>query len=229
MSPLTLDRIKKANGNIKITPITGTNSATKYAVQILENGVWVSVMEDHNRSICEQAVRKATSKVILGQMHEIPSGLYSQFHEKMPIICVDIVVNADDKILLVKRANEPEKGRWWFPGGRLLRGESLRAAAGRITKTEIGVTIMRPEYLGHGETVFETDPFGHNRGTHTVNFVFAARANALALMSVLLDANHIAYSTFTFEEIYGSNMHPYIKKFTALSEGVFRKQVYGII
>jgi hypothetical protein len=66
MSPLTIDRIKKANGNVRIKSSTGTNNATKYSVQILENGVWVSVLEDHNRSICEQAVRKATSKVILG-------------------------------------------------------------------------------------------------------------------------------------------------------------------
>lgn len=67
MSPLVLERIKKANGNVKIVTLTeGTVGVAKYAVQVLEQDVWVCVFIDHNRSLCEQAVRKANSKVILG-------------------------------------------------------------------------------------------------------------------------------------------------------------------
>lgn len=68
MSPLTIERIKKAQGNIRIVPLNEDNSVsvTKYAIQILEGDAWTSVFTDHDRNICEQAVRKATSKVILG-------------------------------------------------------------------------------------------------------------------------------------------------------------------
>lgn len=69
MSPLTIDRIKKANGSIRIVPInesTTTINITKYAVQILEGSAWVNVFVDHDRQICEQAVRRATSQVICG-------------------------------------------------------------------------------------------------------------------------------------------------------------------
>lgn len=67
MSPLTIERIKKAKGNVKIVPINeGNVSVTKYAIQILEGKAWTNVFIDHDRQTCEQAVRKATSKVILG-------------------------------------------------------------------------------------------------------------------------------------------------------------------
>lgn len=154
---------------------------------------------------------------------DIPSELYSRIHQLMPIVCVDTVVFSDGKIFLVSRADEPEKGQWWFPGGRIIRDERLSAASQRITKGETGIDINRIQYLGYDETAFSTDPFGHGCGTHTVNFVFSARAAELALFNIILDDNHVTYSTFSFEEIYQSNMHPYIKKFTALAEGVFRR------
>jgi colanic acid biosynthesis protein WcaH len=153
----------------------------------------------------------------------IPNELYSKIHAEMPIICVDIVVSHEDKIFLIKRAKAPAKGEWWFPGGRLLRGEGLLHAASRIAKLETNLSIRNPVYLGYGETMFKTDPFGHEKGTHTVNFVFAAHATVLDVMAVTLDDNHLAYSTFTYGEIYTSEVHPYVKRFVALSEGVFRE------
>lgn len=68
MSPLTIDRIKKAKGNVRIIPINESTgiSVTKYAIQILEGQAWVNVFVDHDRQICERAVRKATNQVILG-------------------------------------------------------------------------------------------------------------------------------------------------------------------
>jgi hypothetical protein len=68
MSPLTIEKIKKAKGNVRIVPIneSGPISTTKYAIQILEGAAWVNVFVDHDRQICERTVRKATSKMILG-------------------------------------------------------------------------------------------------------------------------------------------------------------------
>lgn len=157
-------------------------------------------------------------------MENIPAEEYAKIHKWMPIICVDCVISVEGKILLVKRKQEPMKGSWWFPGGRLYRGERLYQAVDRIVREEISVDLSSsPVLLGHDETEFEADPFGHNQGTHTVNFVYASRATTLSIMRIILDDNHIAHSTFTFEEIYRSNMHPYVKRFTALAEGIFRK------
>jgi hypothetical protein len=70
MSPLTIERIKKAKGQVRIVPLDGNPNSTidveRFSVQILENGAWVNVYTDTDRNLCEQAVRQATSKVILG-------------------------------------------------------------------------------------------------------------------------------------------------------------------
>lgn len=71
MSPLIIDRIKKANGQVRVVPAGGltveeTAPTNKWSVQVLEGGAWISVFTGDNRQICEQTVRRATSQVILG-------------------------------------------------------------------------------------------------------------------------------------------------------------------
>jgi colanic acid biosynthesis protein WcaH len=156
-------------------------------------------------------------------MLNIPEDVYAKIHELMPIVCVDCVVSYDNKILLVKRKREPMKSAWWFPGGRLVRNEKLDSAVSRIVRNETGVSLHRPTPIGYDETEFETDPFGHGEGTHTVNFVYASYISEIAMMKITLDDDHVAHSMFTYEEIYRSNMHPYVKRFTAIAEGVLRK------
>ena len=114
------------------------------------------------------------------------------------------------------------KDHWWFPGGRLIRDERIHHAVNRLVKGETGVSICQSTYLGYDETLFEADPFGHGDGTHTVNFVYAATVSHLSMMRVVLDEDHLDYGFFTPEEIYTSDMHSYVKKFTAMSEGVLR-------
>tara|TARA_R100001244_G_scaffold25113_2_gene25489 strand:+ start:135243 stop:135452 length:210 start_codon:yes stop_codon:yes gene_type:complete len=69
MSPLTLDRIKKAGGNVRITEekISNTSVAVnEYQIKILEGGAWVTVFKSRERGICEQAVRGVNSRLLLG-------------------------------------------------------------------------------------------------------------------------------------------------------------------
>ena len=42
-----------------------------------------------------------------------------------------IVTAADGRLLLVRRAHDPEAGRWSLPGGRVEPGESAAAATAR--------------------------------------------------------------------------------------------------
>ncbi|MBL4657213.1 MAG: NUDIX domain-containing protein [Flavobacteriales bacterium] len=66
--------------------------------------------------------------------------LYQQVKMNLPIPCVDLlIINASKEILLVKRANEPAKGQWWFPGGRVLHGESRKKAVLRKLGEECGI------------------------------------------------------------------------------------------
>lgn len=48
-----------------------------------------------------------------------------------PIAAIVSVVIRNREVLLVRRANRPDAGRWGFPGGKIEFGESIRAAAMR--------------------------------------------------------------------------------------------------
>jgi 8-oxo-dGTP diphosphatase len=55
------------------------------------------------------------------------------------IPAVSVALQRGDTLLLVKRANEPAKDQWAFPGGRVERGEKLEAAARRELLEETGM------------------------------------------------------------------------------------------
>ena len=73
----------------------------------------------------------------------IQANEYKKIIQKIPILCVDIILRHKDKVLLVKRADEPCKGIYWPIGGRVHKGESVDAAARRKILEEIGI-----EYKG---------------------------------------------------------------------------------
>jgi 8-oxo-dGTP diphosphatase len=54
----------------------------------------------------------------------------------------------DDKILLIRRANEPYKGEITVPGGRKKRGESLRDACAREMLEETGYVLKNFQFAG---------------------------------------------------------------------------------
>lgn len=56
-----------------------------------------------------------------------------------PVVGVLAVVWRDGEVLLVRRANPPQAGRWGFPGGGIELGETLAEAARRELAEETGV------------------------------------------------------------------------------------------
>jgi 8-oxo-dGTP diphosphatase len=58
-----------------------------------------------------------------------------------PIPSVGAVILKGHRVLLVRRAHEPSKGKWSIPGGVVELGETLQEAAQREVKEECGVQI----------------------------------------------------------------------------------------
>ena len=56
-------------------------------------------------------------------------------------LAVGAVVLQDDHVLLVRRANPPEAGRWSFPGGRVEPGERMADAVAREVREETGLDV----------------------------------------------------------------------------------------
>ncbi|WP_299631828.1 NUDIX hydrolase [uncultured Roseobacter sp.] len=63
------------------------------------------------------------------------------------------VVIRDDKVLLVKRRNEPDAGLWGFPGGHVDLGETVMDAAARELREETGVIGYPVRYLTNVDVI----------------------------------------------------------------------------
>ena len=86
-----------------------------------------------------------------------------------PIPTVDIIIEVNEGIVLIKRKNPPYG--WALPGGYVDYGESLRAAAIREAKEETSLNVQLVSELGA-----YSDPARDPR-QHTITFVFVAKAN----------------------------------------------------
>ncbi len=94
----------------------------------------------------------------------ISQDLYNEIISLIPIVCVDVAIVYDNKVLLIKRRGEPAKGEWWLPGGRLYRGETLEDCASRKAKEETGLDCVVGPMIHYASTDFGT--------VHSVNFVY---------------------------------------------------------
>lgn len=65
------------------------------------------------------------------------------------VICFD-----HDRVLLVQRAREPNRGRWSFPGGKIEPGEMARQAAERETFEETGLRVRVLDVVDVYDAIF---------------------------------------------------------------------------
>lgn len=59
-----------------------------------------------------------------------------------------VVFDAAGRLLLVKRANEPGRGRWSVPGGRIRAGEHDHHAVRREVAEETGLDVEITRHVG---------------------------------------------------------------------------------
>lgn len=80
-------------------------------------------------------------------------------HTQRPIPATIAAVIRDGQVLLVRRANPPDQGRWAFPGGKIEMGERIEDAAARELFEETGVTA-EPLTVFDAVDVFDHDADG---------------------------------------------------------------------
>lgn len=63
---------------------------------------------------------------------------------RAPLVSIDLIVrDAQQRVLVGLRRNEPAAGFWFVPGGVIRKGETLDAAFARITHAELGRSYAR--------------------------------------------------------------------------------------
>jgi ADP-ribose pyrophosphatase YjhB (NUDIX family) len=100
-------------------------------------------------------------------------GLAGRLYPAQPLLAASVAVFRGDRVLLTARGRPPLEGRYSLPGGLVELGESLREAALRELREEVGVEAEIIGLVAPVE-VIERDAAGHVR-YHMVIAAHAAR------------------------------------------------------
>lgn len=142
----------------------------------------------------------------------MPKEAYIQAHQYLPISCHDVLIEYQGGILLIVRDNFPVKDIYWMVGGRINRGLLILESLKKKVKEECGLEIDDIIKLGAGRTLFTTDPFGHGKGTDTVNWVYFARGKG----RIKLDKLHTKPTIIKpadYTPSFRRSLHPYVRDF----------------
>ena len=134
----------------------------------------------------------------------IEEPLYSKIRAAIPIVTVDLLIVQKDRLLLMKRNNEPAKDEWFTPGGRIFLGEEIEDTVRRIIEDETGLTPVKIERKGVMSHIWPNH--------HTVTIFH--RVN-VADDDVRMNEEHRA---FKWISDLNNNLHPCLKEMIKKSE-----------
>lgn len=134
----------------------------------------------------------------------IPEEEYSRIQAVLPILCVDCLIVHEKKCLLLKRIREPAKGQYWFPGGRVFKGETIRDAALRKAREEVNLDCKYEKVISIEETIFERQG-DMLSDIHTVNICCLLSPQELNNLSI--DESHDGWIWVNLEEAKILNIH----------------------
>ena len=135
----------------------------------------------------------------------IHEDLYADIVQSMPIPCVDVLVSDQNRVLLLRRANDPAKNCWWFPGGRILHGESRTQAVRRKMLEETGLKVSA---INEIKTVELFLPHEDGYLAHGITTVFSAQGSRVDPVKV--DEQTIEARWFPAESILEIDLHPFV-------------------
>ncbi|MDO8655770.1 MAG: NUDIX domain-containing protein [Nanoarchaeota archaeon] len=149
--------------------------------------------------------------------------VYAQAHQSLPIACHDVIIEYQGGLLLVVRDNFPSKGILGVIGGRISRGIPIKDSLQKKVKEECGLEINDIVELGTARTLFKTDPFGHGKGTDTINILFFARGNGKIKLDTLHKKPTIVKPA-DYTSKFRKSLHPYVRDLMDEGMKIIRKK-----
>jgi len=82
------------------------------------------------------------------------SDAFLNFRKSFPFSVVEVIIcNKNNEFLLTKRAIEPFKNKWHFPGGLVEKNTSLKKMVKIIAKREVGLDVKIDKFIGVYESI----------------------------------------------------------------------------
>ena len=127
--------------------------------------------------------------------------------ESTPLVSIDLCVVRDRQILLGLRNNEPLAGRWFTPGGRLLKNEPWQQGLERIAQAELGLSLSAKKcrLMGVWDHFYDNSAVSEQIPTHYVNLPHVLYVDDA--LDLVVDDQHAAIRWFDLEEVLQSREH----------------------
>ena len=127
---------------------------------------------------------------------KIPSSLYELILDVLPIASVEAIISKGNSLLFLRRQNNPAKGEWWFPGGRIRKGETLGEALYREVKEETGLEVIESELVNVYSRIFDE--------RHDIAIAYLCKCQ---VGNIILNDEHSEYKYF---KSLPKSIHPYL-------------------
>ena len=124
--------------------------------------------------------------------------------ENTPLVSIDLYLICNGQILLGKRGNEPLKGTWFTPGGRIHKNETWQDALLRIAEVELGLGDTAVESFSLmvvWDHFYNNSALDQNTSTHYENLPHYAEfkssyAEFKSRPQITLDDQHAEFKWF---------------------------------
>ena len=134
--------------------------------------------------------------------------------DNAPLVSIDLCLVWDSKLLLAKRNNDPLKGHWFTPGGRLNKNEPWQRGLERIAKLELGLDVNSSKFnlMGVFDHFYSNSFLDENISTHYVNLPHYMIYDCCP--TIQLDEQHDESNWFDIKELsYNKGTHKYMRKY----------------
>lgn len=134
----------------------------------------------------------------------LPEETFREVEKLVPLASLNLVImDEEERILVMKRTYEPAKGLYWYPGGRIKRGQSLEEALKNQIREETGLgwtQVKVVKVLSVDSNIFKT------RQTININFLIKKKKGS----EVKLNPQHSDFKWLKPEEFERENLTPYL-------------------
>ncbi|MFH1072857.1 MAG: NUDIX domain-containing protein [Nanoarchaeota archaeon] len=152
----------------------------------------------------------------------MPTPAYIEAHKGLVIPCHDVIIQYEGGALLVMRTDFPAKDILWPIGGRVERGMPIEESLKKKVRKESGLELDEITELGYARTYFRTDPWGHGKGTDTINFMFFAQGKGtFQLDKTVAQPTIVLPDQYTLE--FWQSLHPYVQDFMDIVVPLIKK------
>jgi len=99
-------------------------------------------------------------------------------------------------LLFLRRQNSPAERQWWFPGGRIRKGETFEEALYREVKEETGLEVIKSELINVYSRIFNE--------RHDITIAYHCNCKG---DKIILNNEHSEYRYF---KSLPESIHPYL-------------------